>query len=87
MSRRQAALEVVNMKLISTFAIIGAARFAAAILESTDFAVGQIVKTTSGSVQGHAAPGNPDVSEYLGIPFVHQANVNLLANAILTVPQ
>ncbi|CAN8104550.1 unnamed protein product [Discula destructiva] len=32
-------------------------------------AVGQPVLTTSGTVQGHAAPDYPEVSEYLGIPF------------------
>jgi carboxylesterase type B len=34
--------------------------------------VGQKVKTTSGLVTGHRAtlPGNSEVSEYLGIPYV-----------------
>lgn len=31
--------------------------------------VGQTVKTTSGSVQGHAATNATAVSEYLGIPY------------------
>lgn len=31
--------------------------------------VGQSVKTSSGSVVGHASAWKPDVSEYLGIPF------------------
>ena len=28
------------------------------------------VKTTSGTVHGHSAPGVSNVSEYLGIPYV-----------------
>lgn len=31
--------------------------------------VGQRVNTTSGPVDGHAAPKAPEVSEYLGIPY------------------
>lgn len=31
--------------------------------------VGQTVKTTSGSITGHAAADYLEVSEYLGIPF------------------
>jgi cholinesterase len=31
--------------------------------------VGQSVKTSSGSVVGHASRWKPEVSEYLGIPF------------------
>jgi hypothetical protein len=34
-----------------------------------DFTVGESVETSSGSITGHAAAYNPDVSEYLGIPF------------------
>ncbi len=34
-----------------------------------EWKVGQTVKTTSGSIQGHAASPRKDVSEYLGIPF------------------
>jgi hypothetical protein len=33
------------------------------------FQIGEIVKTTSGPVQGHASTWQPTVSEYLGIPF------------------
>lgn len=33
------------------------------------FKVGQAVKTTSGAVQGHASSWQPEVSEYLGIPY------------------
>jgi hypothetical protein len=36
----------------------------------TDFVVGQQVQTSSGPVTGHGASGAPEVSEYLGIPFV-----------------
>jgi cholinesterase len=35
----------------------------------TSWTVGQIVKTSSGSVSGHAAKNNSGVSEYLGIPY------------------
>jgi carboxylesterase type B len=31
--------------------------------------VGEEVKTSSGSVKGHASSWQPEVSEYLGIPF------------------
>lgn len=31
--------------------------------------VGQKVKTTGGTLKGHAAPSAEDVSEYLGIPY------------------
>lgn len=34
-----------------------------------NFTVGQIVKTSSGPIAGHAAPKAPKVSEYLGIPY------------------
>jgi carboxylesterase type B len=33
------------------------------------YTVGKEVKTSSGDVQGHAAKGHPEVSEYLGIRF------------------
>jgi hypothetical protein len=34
-----------------------------------NWTVGQTVQTTSGPVNGHAASNDPQVSEYLGIPF------------------
>lgn len=37
--------------------------------KQANFTVGQIVKTSSGLVAGHAAPTAPEVSEYLGIPY------------------
>ncbi len=33
--------------------------------------VGQAVRTSSGRVQGHAAPNASEVSEYLGIPYAN----------------
>lgn len=36
----------------------------------TSWTTGQMVQTTSGDVQGHAAANRTEVSEYLGIPFV-----------------
>ena len=38
-------------------------------LERRQWTVGQNVKTTSGTVLGHAAKYRAQVSEYLGIPF------------------
>jgi carboxylesterase type B len=35
----------------------------------TGWTIGQSVKTSSGAVQGHASSWQPDVSEYLGIPY------------------
>jgi len=35
----------------------------------SNWTIGQTVQTSSGPVQGHAALGATDVSEYLGIPF------------------
>ena len=34
-----------------------------------EWTVGRRVETTSGPVEGHAAPNATDVSEYLGIPY------------------
>lgn len=39
------------------------------VVASVSWTVGQAVNTTSGVVSGRAAPGYPDVSQYLGIPF------------------
>jgi len=36
---------------------------------ASNWTVGQTVQTTSGPVNGHPAPNNSDVSEYLGIPY------------------
>jgi hypothetical protein len=36
---------------------------------AANWTIGQTVKTTSGSVTGHAAKNDSTVSEYLGIPF------------------
>jgi cholinesterase len=35
----------------------------------TEWTIGQEVKTSSGSIIGHAAEKRKDVSEYLGVPF------------------
>lgn len=32
-------------------------------------AIGDEVKTTSGTIKGHASEWQPEVSEYLGVPF------------------
>lgn len=60
------------MKLLTVFTAL-AISFAAAAPVSDDcepeFAVGQIVNTSSGPVAGHAAVEFPEVSEYLGIQF------------------
>lgn len=60
------------MKLLTVFTALSIS-FAAAAPVSDDcepeFAVGQIVNTSSGPVAGHAAVGFSEVSEYLGIQF------------------
>jgi cholinesterase len=43
--------------------------FAKPLHGRVDFAVGQPVKSTSGTLIGHAASTRGQVSEYLGIPF------------------
>jgi cholinesterase len=35
----------------------------------SDWEIGRTVQTSSGPVEGHAAPDAPGVSEYLGIPY------------------
>lgn len=50
--------------------ILSLVGLAAALPQSSiSFKVGQVVKTTSGIVQGHASSWQPEVSEYLGIPY------------------
>jgi hypothetical protein len=44
---------------------------------SSDWTVGQVVKTTSGNVKGHAASISPTVSEYLGIRYGQPATGHL----------
>jgi hypothetical protein len=44
---------------------------------SSDWSVGQVVKTTSGYVKGHAASISPTVSEYLGIRYAQPATGEL----------
>lgn len=44
---------------------------------SSDWTVGQVVKTTSGYVKGHAASISPTVSEYLGIRYAQPATGEL----------
>jgi cholinesterase len=44
---------------------------------TTAWTIGKTVKTTSGSVTGHAASWQPEVSEYLGIPFAQPPVGNL----------
>jgi hypothetical protein len=44
---------------------------------SSDWNVGQVVKTTSGYVKGHAASISPTVSEYLGIRYGQPATGQL----------
>ncbi|KAH6714200.1 Alpha/Beta hydrolase protein [Leptodontidium sp. MPI-SDFR-AT-0119] len=50
--------------------ILGLALGAAGVAQAAgNWTVGQVVDTSSGSVTGHAASVNAEVSEYLGIPF------------------
>jgi cholinesterase len=44
---------------------------------SQAWSIGQVVKTTSGSITGHGADWKPEVSEYLGIPFAEPPIGNL----------
>lgn len=62
-------LTVAIMGRISNF--VSLAFGAAAVTAQSDgnWTVGQVVDTSSGSVTGHAASVNTEVSEYLGIPF------------------
>lgn len=39
------------------------------VTRQSPWKVGQVVQTSSGPVQGHAAPNVSEVSEYLGIPY------------------
>ncbi|KAH7346229.1 Alpha/Beta hydrolase protein [Rhexocercosporidium sp. MPI-PUGE-AT-0058] len=49
---------------------LGLALYAASLAHAAgNWTVGQVVDTSSGSVTGHAASINTEVSEYLGIPF------------------
>ena len=43
----------------------------------TAWIVGKTVKTTSGNIIGHSASWQPEVSEYLGIPFAQPPIGNL----------
>src|ERR1700761_6529440 len=36
---------------------------------AASWAIGQVVQTNSGPIEGHASKWKPEVSEYLGIPF------------------
>jgi len=47
------------------------------VVRDSSWEVGQIVRTTSGPVQGHAAANASDVSEYLGIPYAQPPVGNL----------
>jgi hypothetical protein len=67
-------LRIVNMRYLSFIAGILVATMSDA--SPTDDAgqqgkwtLGQTVKTTSGSIQGHATSNATEVSEYLGIPY------------------
>ncbi|KAG4435350.1 hypothetical protein IFR05_009173 [Cadophora sp. M221] len=57
---------------------LGLALVVAGIAQAADnWTVGQVVDTSSGSVTGHAASVNAEVSEYLGIPFAQPPVGNL----------
>jgi cholinesterase len=43
--------------------------YLASLTAAQTWSIGQVVKTSSGSVKGHASSWKPDVSEYLGVPF------------------
>lgn len=54
--------------LLVSIAVSGAAALLSYRRDS-NWTIGQIVKTTSGPVQGHAAINKTEVSVYLGIPY------------------
>jgi carboxylesterase type B len=49
----------------------------AGAVSSQTWSIGKMVKTTSGSITGHAADWKPEVSEYLGIPYAEPPVGNL----------
>jgi hypothetical protein len=55
--------------LFSLLSLVSIGVSASPYLRRADFTVGQPVRTTSGTVVGHAAKTRPQVSEYLGIPY------------------
>jgi hypothetical protein len=57
-----------RLALVASLLALGAAAVAHEKRDAQWY-VGQAVRTTSGTVVGHAAKGAPQVSEYLGIPF------------------
>jgi hypothetical protein len=58
---------LIDMKLFTL--VLQSYLTAASALECSPWGVGQVVNTTSGSIQGHAASIANTVSEYLGIPY------------------
>ena len=67
------SLQSITATMFSRFTLLALAATALALPQSSPNAwqVGQSVKTTSGTVKGHTAtwPQDPQLSEYLGIPF------------------
>lgn len=70
---------VLDMKLPISLTIVAAAGICAVRIEERQsvWTVGQAVQTTSGSISGHAATINSQVSEYLGIPYAEAPIGNL----------
>jgi cholinesterase len=58
-----------NFLIIGTAVCVLSTNFNEIQHRQTNWTVGQTVQTSSGSVTGHAASNDSQVSEYLGIPF------------------
>lgn len=66
--KRQTALSEFLRAVVALSTLIAASPLRSRECEDT-WIVGQTVATTSGNVEGHAAPDAVEVSEYLGIPY------------------
>ncbi|KAH7142843.1 carboxylesterase [Dactylonectria estremocensis] len=66
--KRQTALSEFLRAVVALSTLVAASPLRSRECEDT-WIVGQTVATTSGNVEGHAAPDAVEVSEYLGIPY------------------
>jgi cholinesterase len=57
------------MSLVTAFFALAPLVAAVPQAAVSSWKIGQEAKTTSGSIQGHASTYQPQVSEYLGIPY------------------
>jgi cholinesterase len=71
-----------NFLVIGTAVCVLSTSFNEIQHRQTNWTVGKTVQTSSGSVTGHAASNDSQVSEYLGIPFA-EAPIGELRFALL----